>query len=111
MQNPDLQKVSLTYYLNRLQPLKTKSNILLTLNPIAQPDNKPLQAEYDHPVFDQKAIDAQKLIPQIQGHDGVYFAGAWTRYGFHEDGLRSGLDVARAISALGNGIDVLQVAA
>lgn len=94
MQNPDLQKVSLTYYLNRLQPLKTKSNILLTLNPIAQPDNKLLQAEYDHPVFDQKAIDAQKLIPQIQGHNGVYFAGAWTRYGFHEDGLLSAVKVA-----------------
>ncbi|MES2801892.1 MAG: FAD-dependent oxidoreductase [Bdellovibrionota bacterium] len=88
-------KVSLTYLLNRLQPLNTDKNLLLTLNPSRQPKNTLFNVSYDHPKFDQKAIDAQSEIPHIQGIDGVYFAGAWTRYGFHEDGLLSAVNVAR----------------
>lgn len=92
-QNSD--KVSLTYLLNRLQPLSFENQMLLTLNPARNPKNMIFEAHYDHPKFDQKAIDAQKEISEIQGHDGVYFAGAWTRYGFHEDGLLSAVNVAK----------------
>ena len=53
---------------------------------------------YDHPVFDLAAIQAQSQVPALQGQRGTYFCGAWTGYGFHEDGLASGLDVARRIS-------------
>lgn len=88
-------KVSLTYLLNRLQPLKTEDKMLLTLNPSRAPKNLIFEAQYDHPKFDQQAIDAQNEIPHIQGHGGVYFAGAWTRYGFHEDGLLSAVNVAK----------------
>lgn len=88
-------KVSLTYLLNRLQPLATDNNLLLTLNPSRTPNNIMFSADYDHPKFDQKAIDAQSDIPHLQGIDGVYFAGAWTRYGFHEDGLLSAVNVAK----------------
>lgn len=88
-------KVALTYFLNRLQSLKTRDNILLTLNPERKPNESIFQVEYDHPVFDQPAIDAQSEIPAIQGIDGVYFAGAWTRYGFHEDGLLSAVNIAK----------------
>lgn len=91
----DSDKVSLTYLLNRLQPLATDNNLLLTLNPSRQPKNVLFNASYDHPKFDQKAIDAQGDIPHLQGIDGVYFAGAWTRYGFHEDGLLSAVNVAK----------------
>ena len=89
------QQVSLTYYLNRLQPLKTQQNLFLTLNPTQPPKNTLLQVQYGHPLFDQAAIDAQAELPSIQGFDGVYFIGAWTRYGFHEDGLLSAVKLAR----------------
>lgn len=88
-------KVALTYFLNRLQSLKTPDNILLTLNPERRPDDSFFQVDYNHPVFDQTAIDAQSEVPNIQGVDGVYFAGAWTRYGFHEDGLLSAVNVSK----------------
>ena len=88
-------KVSLTYLLNRLQPMDTVNKLLLTLNPGRTPKETIFEAHYDHPKFDQQAIDAQKEIAQFQGQDGVYFAGAWTGYGFHEDGLRSAVNVAK----------------
>ena len=50
--------------------------------------------DYMHPVFDAAAIAAQRRLSEIQGRRGLYFCGAWTGHGFHEDGLRSGLDVA-----------------
>lgn len=95
LNNPDLNKVSLTYYLNRLQPLATQQKVLLTLNPAQVPEQNLLQASYEHPQFNRAAIEAQKLIPTLQGNHGYYFAGAWTRYGFHEDGLLSAVNVAR----------------
>ena len=88
-------KVSLTYLLNRLQPLGTNNKMLLTLNPTRQPSRVMFKADYHHPKFDRLAIDAQKDIPHLQGIDGVYFAGAWTRYGFHEDGLLSAVNIAK----------------
>jgi predicted NAD/FAD-binding protein len=53
--------------------------------------------EYSHPVFDMAAIDAQKRLPALQGRSHVWFCGAWTRYGFHEDGLVSALDVTERL--------------
>lgn len=97
LENPDLSKVSLTYYLNRLQPLTTQQKVLLTLNPDQAPAHSLMQASYEHPQFNRAAIEAQKLIPKLQGHDGYYFAGAWTRYGFHEDGLLSAVNVAKCL--------------
>ncbi len=51
-------------------------------------------------MFDAAALDAQSEIGRIQGHDRLWFAGAWQGYGFHEDGLRSGLDVARELGVV-----------
>lgn len=87
--------VSLTYYLNRLQPLTTSKDIFLSLNPGSEPKNVVFKVDYTHPMFDQKAIDAQKDLPSMQGIDGIYHAGAWTRYGFHEDGILSAVNVAK----------------
>jgi predicted NAD/FAD-binding protein len=57
----------------------------------------PCTVEYSHPVFDARAVEAQQRLAGAQGRRGVWFAGAWTGYGFHEDGLKSGLAVATAI--------------
>jgi predicted NAD/FAD-binding protein len=91
--------VSVTYLLNKLQPLPFATPVLLTLNPITEPDADKVLAEFDyaHPIFDGAAIAAQRRLADVQGRRQVWFAGAWTGYGFHEDGLKSGLAVAQAI--------------
>jgi predicted NAD/FAD-binding protein len=94
--------VSVTYLLNKLQPLPFGTPVLLTLNPIAEPHKDKVIAEFDyaHPIFDGAAITAQRRLADVQGLRQVWFAGAWTGYGFHEDGLKSGLAVAHAILGL-----------
>jgi predicted NAD/FAD-binding protein len=73
--------------------------LFVSLNPTIEPraDNVMAEFDYTHPVFDARAIEAQRRLPGVQGRRGVWFAGAWTGYGFHEDGLKSGLAVAAAI--------------
>lgn len=88
------RKVSLSYHINRLQSLPTSNNYFVTLNSSQELNSVIREIDYQHPIFDQRAIQAQKLIPEIQGIGGVFYAGAWTRYGFHEDGLLSAVKVA-----------------
>lgn len=94
-------KISLTYWMNRLQPLPTETPVLVTLNPDIEPAaNTVLQVdEYDHPVYTPDAVAAQEQIWTIQGENHTWFAGAWLGYGFHEDGLQAGLAVAEALGA------------
>ncbi|MGH6623705.1 MAG: NAD(P)/FAD-dependent oxidoreductase [Burkholderiaceae bacterium] len=91
--------VSVTYWLNRLQPLPVETPLFLSLNPPVEPALSAQIAtiDYAHPVFDAAAISAQQRLDSVQGRRGVWFAGAWTGYGFHEDGLTSGMKVAAAI--------------
>ena len=93
--------VCLHYLINRLQPLPWQQAVLVSLNPSREPAGHLVHGEYHyaHPVFDLAAIAAQARLPQIQGRSRIWFAGAWTRYGFHEDGLRSGISVAEALQA------------
>ena len=93
------RRVSVTYLLNRLQPLPVRTPVMVSLNPLREPARAHVLAEFDyaHPVFDARAIEAQRRLPSLQGRGGVWFAGAWTGYGFHEDGLRSGLAVGAAL--------------
>jgi predicted NAD/FAD-binding protein len=88
--------ISLSYWMNNLQPLKTKTPIIATLNPSREPIKKHIYDEhwFDHPVFDAKAINAQEKIEDIQGKDRFWFCGAYQRYGFHEDGLLSAVKIA-----------------
>ncbi|MDA8676434.1 NAD/FAD-binding protein, partial [Alphaproteobacteria bacterium] len=88
--------LSVTYWMNRLQNIRHDQPLFVTLNPIDPiPEDKcHAQFSYDHPVFDQKAITAQADLPSIQGQNGLYFCGAWTGYGFHEDGMASAVKVA-----------------
>ena len=91
--------VCLHYWLNRLQPLPFRQPVLVSLNPARQPDPAKVidRFDYAHPVFDARAIEAQRRLPGIQGLARTWFCGAWTRYGFHEDGLMSALAVADAL--------------
>lgn len=100
--DPASPEVSVTYWLNRLQPLPFTTDVLVSLNPLSEPAPEHTIAvfDYEHPVFDRAAVAAQKRLDAIQGRRGTWFAGAWTGYGFHEDGLRSGLDVAARIDAV-----------
>ncbi len=97
----DNAPVALTYWMNRLQNLQTTEPVLVTLNPVIEADPAKTFGiyEYDHPIFDRKALNAQKRLQDIQGVDGAWFCGAWCGYGFHEDGASSGFAVARALGA------------
>ena len=92
-------RVCLHYLLNLLQRIPFAQPVVVSLNPLQTIDPATIVGEYDyaHPVFDLKAIDAQKRVPLLQGQHHTWYAGAWTGYGFHEDGLKSGLQVGRAL--------------
>ena len=85
--------------MNALQAITSDEPILLTLNrtDAIDPELVLAEFEYQHPVFDLAAIRAQHRRHEIQGVRGIYFAGAYWGYGFHEDGVQSALEVARAI--------------
>ena len=94
--------MTVTYWMNRLQGIPEDVPLFVTLNP-----STPIRDEYvfdeavlSHPVFDQPAIDAQAALPGIQGNRNTWFCGAYSRYGFHEDGLLSAVNVARAMGAI-----------
>lgn len=96
---PDARPVSVSYYINMLQPLPFRRPVIVTLNPTHAPreDQVIERFEYAHPIFDSAAIEAQRELPAIQGRRRTWFCGAWTGYGFHEDGLKSGMTVANAL--------------
>lgn len=97
----DDDPVALTYWMNRLQQIDDRYPLFVTLNPPHPPREGTVFASFDfeHPQFDRAAIDAQKKLASIQGLGGVWFCGAYTGYGFHEDGLRSGLEIAQKLGA------------
>ena len=91
--------VSLTYWMNRLQNLETRRPVLVTLNPLREPRHVEAEFTYHHPTFDLAAVDAQRALPSIQGGDRTWFAGSYCGYGFHEDGLTAGLEVAASLGS------------
>ena len=90
-----------TYWMNRLQGIDRAHPLFVSLNPDRAPDPARVHAElaYDHPVMDAEAFAGQRALAAVQGRGGVWYAGAWLGYGFHEDGLRAGLAVAAALGA------------
>jgi predicted NAD/FAD-binding protein len=98
----DGRPVAVSYLLNKLQPIPSRAPVIVTLNPVGEPRAESVlrRISYAHPVFDQPAIDAQERLARIQGQRRVWFCGAWTGYGFHEDGLRSALRVANALGVM-----------
>jgi uncharacterized protein len=84
-----------TYWMNNLQMLETPDPLFVSLNgPPADPALVIAEFDYDHPQFDTPALAAQRTIGRIQGRGGVWYAGAWLGYGFHEDAVTSGVKVA-----------------
>lgn len=90
------RRVAVSYWMNRLQSLPSRSDWFVSLNPLQEPDPALTAGRYSysHPVFTQRALTAQQHLRRVQGRERVWFAGAWTGYGFHEDGLRSAVEVA-----------------
>lgn len=95
--------LSLTYWMNELQPLPTTTDLFVTLNPMHEfaPGTVQRVIDYEHPLFDAEAVGAQRDMWRIQGVRRTWFAGAWLGYGFHEDGLQSGLEVAERLGTVG----------
>ncbi|CAN7651101.1 NAD(P)/FAD-dependent oxidoreductase [Acidovorax sp. LjRoot194] len=94
-------RVCLHYLINQLQPVPFAQPVVVSLNPLREiaPEHVIGSYDYAHPVFDLAAIRAQRGVEQLQGQSHTWFCGAWTGYGFHEDGLQSGLAVARQLRA------------
>ena len=91
------------YWMNSLQGVSENENYFVSLNAHDRiaPAKILRRIEYEHPVFNLAAIAAQKELPQLNRlatSQTTYFAGAWFKYGFHEDGLNSALECARAIT-------------
>jgi predicted NAD/FAD-binding protein len=85
--------------MNCLQDIDPRSPLFVSLNPSREPDPALTFGvyDYDHPQFDTTSLAAQRRFGRIQGRGGVWYAGAWLGYGFHEDGLTAGLRVALAL--------------
>ncbi len=93
---------SVSYWMNRLQGLACPEPVLVSLNPARPPDPARVLARrsYRHPCFDAATIAAQARLPEIQGRERLWFAGAWTGWGFHEDGIASAVAVARRLGVV-----------
>ena len=100
-ENGRMRAVYVTYYLNRLQNLDTDKDVFVSLNPYSPPNPQLTYKRQimSHPQFTTATLLARKVIAEkYQGKDGLWFGGAWTKYGFHEDGCRSGFKIATEIS-------------
>ena len=95
----DEAQIGVTYWMNRLQNIDEADPLFTTLNPFTPIDPRLIydQVNFRHPIFDHAALNAQKRIQDIQGHNNCWFAGAYLRHGFHEDGFASAVRVADGI--------------
>ncbi|MBC7538460.1 MAG: FAD-dependent oxidoreductase [Bacteriovorax sp.] len=93
------EAVSVSYLINKLQPLPFENSVIVTLNPVTEIDKTKIirEIKYEHPLFSTEAILAQEKMIQVQGKQRVYFSGAWMRYGFHEDGILSSKNVIKKL--------------
>jgi len=102
----DLTKTCVTYWLNKLQNLDTNKNYFLTLNPITKiKDSKIIKKiNFTHPYLNNKSFEMQNRLKDLQGKKRVWFSGSYFGYGFHEDGLKSSLEMLKQFE--GNDGDV-----
>ena len=96
----NLNKSSLTYWLNLLQNINCEKNIFLTLNPLKEIPNERIykKIEFTHPYYDQKALDNQKNLKNIQNKENILFCGSYFGYGFHEDGIKSSIEMLKNLN-------------
>ena len=95
----DNSKNCVTYWLNKLQNLKTKTNYFLTLNPITPIEKKYIikTVDFTHPFYDLKSIKAQNNLAELQGKNNSWFCGSYFGHGFHEDGIKSSINIVNQI--------------
>ncbi|WP_282351788.1 NAD(P)/FAD-dependent oxidoreductase [Pontibacterium granulatum] len=95
-------EVSVSYWMNRLQPLDTETQLFVSLNPLREPAEGTILRTffYDHPQFGKNALANQKMLWSLQGKQNTWFCGAYFGYGFHEDGLQAGLAVAEQLGGI-----------
>jgi predicted NAD/FAD-binding protein len=94
-------EIAVTYWMNVLQAIDRRKPLFISLNPPFEPEHRLTFGcfTYSHPQYDAAALAAQKRLARIQGRARIWFCGAWTGYGFHEDGLASGIEVAEQLGA------------
>jgi len=93
----EIEKNSITYWLNLLQNLKCEENIFLTLNPYLEIDSSKIlkKVKFTHPYFDQSALEYQRELKNLQNKRNILFCGSYFGYGFHEDGIKSSIEMLR----------------
>ena len=93
----NMKESSITYWLNLLQNLNVRKNIFLTLNPFFQVDKDKIikKIEFTHPYYNQEALSFQKNLSNIQNKKNILFCGSYFGYGFHEDGIKSSIDMLK----------------
>ena len=99
--NPDnKEQSSVTYWLNQLQNLKTDKNIFLTINPFVEIDSDKIyhKIDFTHPYYDEKALQNQSNLNTIQNMNNTLFAGSYFGYGFHEDGIKSSIEMLKTLN-------------
>jgi predicted NAD/FAD-binding protein len=99
--NPDnKEQSSVTYWLNQLQNLKTDKNIFLTINPFVEIDSDKIyhKIDFTHPYYDEKALQNQYNLNSIQNTNNTLFAGSYFGYGFHEDGIKSSIEMLKTLN-------------
>jgi len=98
--NNGVLKSSFSYYMNKLQKVSQQQDYFVTVNPWGRIDESKIlrQYEYEHPLFDMAAIDAQKSLPELNDNGVSFYCGSYCGYGFHEDAFRSGVEVCRNIT-------------
>lgn len=96
----DTQPLCVTYWMNRLQNLDKRHQLFVTLNPTRPIASSKVigRYSYTHPLFDQRALDAQQQLWRLQGRRNTWYCGAYFGFGFHEDGLQSGLAAAESVA-------------
>ena len=87
-----------TYWMNNLQKINTSKNIFVTLGDFPKPNLIFNEMQYEHPVFDFKALEGQKAFEKIQSEKNTYYTGAYLGYGFHEDGIKSSQAICKLIN-------------
>ena len=96
----EIEKNSITYWLNLLQNLKCEENIFLTLNPYFEIDEKKIlkKVRFTHPYFDQSALNFQTQLINLQNKRNILFCGSYFGYGFHEDGIKSSIEMLKTLN-------------
>ena len=100
MKKDEIEKNSITYWLNLLQNLKCDENIFLTLNPYFKIDEKKIlkKVRFTHPYFDQSALNFQSQLTNLQNKRNILYCGSYFGYGFHEDGIKSSIEMLKTLN-------------